>query len=105
MESPQPQQQQQQGPKKRGRKPKPKEKEQQQQQSAARMKEGKKAHQPSVDEKYTQWKSLVPVLYDWLANHNLVWPSLSCRYIPDHFRVLGFLWYFGYKILGLGFCS
>lgn len=35
--------------------------------------------QPSVDERYTQWKSLVPVLYDWLANHNLVWPSLSCR--------------------------
>ncbi|KAA3478584.1 WD-40 repeat-containing protein MSI4-like [Gossypium australe] len=33
----------------------------------------------SVEEKYTQWKSLVPVLYDWLANHNLVWPSLSCR--------------------------
>ena len=33
----------------------------------------------SSDEKYSQWKSLVPVLYDWLANHNLVWPSLSCR--------------------------
>ncbi|KAL8171644.1 hypothetical protein V2J09_023448 [Rumex salicifolius] len=25
----------------------------------------------SVDERYTQWKSLVPILYDWLANHNL----------------------------------
>ncbi|KAK8513765.1 hypothetical protein V6N12_052933 [Hibiscus sabdariffa] len=84
MESTQPQQQQQQGPKKRGRKPKPKdEKEQQQQQSAGKMKEGKKAQQPSVDEKYTQWKSLVPVLYDWLANHNLVWPSLSCRWGPQ----------------------
>ncbi|KAK8483890.1 hypothetical protein V6N11_081594 [Hibiscus sabdariffa] len=84
MESPQPQQQQPQGPKKRGRKPKPKdEKEQQQQQSAGKMKEGKKAQQPSVDEKYTQWKSLVPVLYDWLANHNLVWPSLSCRWGPQ----------------------
>ncbi|KAL6005950.1 WD-40 repeat-containing protein msi4 [Asimina triloba] len=45
------------------------------------MKErGGKAGQPSVDERYTQWKSLVPVLYDWLANHNLVWPSLSCRW-------------------------
>ncbi|KAG6780424.1 hypothetical protein POTOM_013281 [Populus tomentosa] len=32
-----------------------------------------------VNERYTQWKTLVPVLYDWLANHNLVWPSLSCR--------------------------
>lgn len=33
-----------------------------------------------VEDRYTQWKSLVPVLYDWLANHNLVWPSLSCRW-------------------------
>lgn len=41
------------------------------------------AQQQSVDEKYTQWKSLVPVLYDWLANHNLVWPSLSCRWGPQ----------------------
>lgn len=71
--------------KKRGRKPKPKEdkdqaqQQQQQQQSGGKMKEGKKAQHPTVDEKYTQWKSLVPVLYDWLANHNLVWPSLSCR--------------------------
>ncbi|OAY36510.1 WD-40 repeat-containing protein MSI4 [Manihot esculenta] len=37
----------------------------------------------SVDERYAQWKSLVPVLYDWLANHNLVWPSLSCRWGPQ----------------------
>ncbi|PHT75788.1 WD-40 repeat-containing protein MSI4 [Capsicum annuum] len=36
----------------------------------------------AVDEKYVQWKSLVPVLYDWFANHNLVWPSLSCRWGP-----------------------
>ncbi|KAI3667329.1 hypothetical protein L6452_42382 [Arctium lappa] len=34
-----------------------------------------------VDEKYNHWKSVVPILYDWLANHNLVWPSLSCRFI------------------------
>ncbi|XP_047327740.1 WD-40 repeat-containing protein MSI4-like [Impatiens glandulifera] len=39
--------------------------------------------EPTVDERYTQWKSLVPVLYDWLANHNLVWPSLSCRWGPQ----------------------
>ncbi|XP_061952171.1 WD-40 repeat-containing protein MSI4-like [Populus nigra] len=72
-------------PKKRGRKPKPKEDQQQQQQQSAgaRMKEGRKAQQPSIDDKYTQWKSLVPVLYDWLANHNLVWPSLSCRWGPQ----------------------
>ncbi|KAK4771978.1 hypothetical protein SAY86_013753 [Trapa natans] len=37
----------------------------------------------SVDDRYSQWKSLVPVLYDWLANHNLVWPSLSCRWGPQ----------------------
>ncbi|GJX54102.1 WD40 repeat-containing protein MSI4-like protein [Tanacetum coccineum] len=36
----------------------------------------------SVNERYTQWKSLVPILYDWLANHNLLWPSLSCRWGP-----------------------
>ncbi|XP_031114937.1 WD-40 repeat-containing protein MSI4-like [Ipomoea triloba] len=42
---------------------------------------GKKAG-GGVDEKYAQWKSLVPVLYDWFANHNLVWPSLSCRWGP-----------------------
>ena len=78
-------------PKKRGRKPKPKEDQQQQQQQSAgaRMKEGRKAQQPSIDDKYTQWKSLVPVLYDWLANHNLVWPSLSCRYCFSLF-LLGF---------------
>ncbi|KAK9072032.1 hypothetical protein SSX86_008464 [Deinandra increscens subsp. villosa] len=35
-----------------------------------------------VDDKYRNWKSVVPILYDWLANHNLVWPSLSCRWGP-----------------------
>lgn len=40
----------------------------------------------SIEERYGQWKSLVPVLYDWLANHNLVWPSQSCRWgsLLDH---------------------
>ncbi|KAL2899538.1 WD-40 repeat-containing protein MSI4 [Bienertia sinuspersici] len=41
-----------------------------------------KSGELTVDEKYSQWKSLVPILYDWLANHNLVWPSLSCRWGP-----------------------
>eukprot|EP00850_Spirogloea_muscicola_P010384 SM000061S19211 [mRNA] locus=s61:147949:150289:- [translate_table: standard] len=27
-----------------------------------------------------RWKALVPALYDWLANHPTVWPSLSCRW-------------------------
>ncbi|KAL6585826.1 WD-40 repeat-containing protein msi4 [Orobanche minor] len=36
----------------------------------------------AADESYAHWKLLVPVLYDWLASHNLVWPSLSCRWGP-----------------------
>ena len=78
-------------PKKRGRKPKNKD-ESQEQISGGKMKEsGKKTKQEeqSVDEKYSQWKGLVPILYDWLANHNLVWPSLSCRSLLFSLR-LGF---------------
>ncbi|XP_024017138.1 WD-40 repeat-containing protein MSI4 [Morus notabilis] len=66
----------------RGRKPKPKDEKQEEQQP--QQGKIKKAHQqPSVDDKYSQWKSVVPVLYDWLSNHNLVWPSLSCRWGPQ----------------------
>ncbi|KAJ7955889.1 WD-40 repeat-containing protein MSI4-like [Quillaja saponaria] len=66
----------------RGRKPKPKGDKKDEQ--GKMVKEGKKAQQHhTVDDKYSQWKSLVPVLYDWLANHNLVWPSLSCRWGPQ----------------------
>ncbi|XP_019415490.1 PREDICTED: WD-40 repeat-containing protein MSI4-like [Lupinus angustifolius] len=65
----------------RGRKPKPKD--DQQQQTKKKQQQQHQEHEPTVDEKYTQWKSLVPVLYDWLANHNLVWPSLSCRWGPQ----------------------
>ncbi|XP_073150742.1 WD-40 repeat-containing protein MSI4 [Henckelia pumila] len=36
----------------------------------------------AAEESYGHWKLLVPVLYDWLAHHNLVWPSLSCRWGP-----------------------
>jgi len=32
------------------------------------------------DEDLSEWKALVPLLYDWFAHHHLVWPSLSCRY-------------------------
>ena len=62
-----------------GWKPKPKE---DKKDEVRKAKEAKKAQQqqPTIDDKYTQWKSLVPILYDWLANHNLVWPSLSCQY-------------------------
>ncbi|XP_019442855.1 PREDICTED: WD-40 repeat-containing protein MSI4-like [Lupinus angustifolius] len=74
----------------RGRKPKPKTNEQSQQSKTP--KEGKKSqqhhhqqqhHHLTSEDKYNHWKSVVPVLYDWLANHNLVWPSLSCRWGPQ----------------------
>ncbi|CAN6906920.1 unnamed protein product [Brassica oleracea] len=69
-------------PKKRGRKPKSKDESQTEEQEERGGKMKKQGEQ-SVDEKYTQWKGLVPILYDWLANHNLVWPSLSCRWGPQ----------------------
>ncbi|KAK4479569.1 hypothetical protein RD792_015087 [Penstemon davidsonii] len=40
-----------------------------------------RASEFSEEERYAQWKSLIPVIYDWYANHKLVWPSLSCRYV------------------------
>ncbi|KAM7256987.1 hypothetical protein ACFE04_012728 [Oxalis oulophora] len=86
-------------PKKRGRKPKSKEEDDNNinisssttpiNQSQTKMKDTptnnkrSQQQQASIDDKYTQWKSLVPILYDWLANHNLVWPSLSCRWGPQ----------------------
>ncbi|GBG75259.1 hypothetical protein CBR_g19893 [Chara braunii] len=36
----------------------------------------------SESKKYSKWKSLAPVLYDWFGNHALVWPSLTCRWGP-----------------------
>ncbi|KAL8160858.1 hypothetical protein V2J09_012347 [Rumex salicifolius] len=40
---------------------------------------GRQHQQSPADEKYVQWKSVVPVLYDWLANHNLVGPPAGER--------------------------
>lgn len=37
----------------------------------------------SEEEQYNKWKLLIPYLYDWFANHNLTWPSLSCRYVVE----------------------
>eukprot|EP00898_Chlorokybus_atmophyticus_P005036 jgi/Chlat1/5533/Chrsp369S05397 len=34
------------------------------------------------DEGYRRWRAVIPLLYDWLSNHHLVWPSLSCRWGP-----------------------
>ncbi|WZZ24513.1 hypothetical protein YC2023_007914 [Brassica napus] len=47
-------------------------------------KKKKKSHKPTVDNKYSQWKTLVPILYDSLSNQSLVWPCLSCRRIVDY---------------------
>ncbi|EPS59609.1 hypothetical protein M569_15196, partial [Genlisea aurea] len=49
----------------------------------SRMKgSGNDGRNAAAAESYAHWKMLVPVLYDWLASHNLVWPSLSCRWGP-----------------------
>ena len=34
---------------------------------------------PAEREARSRWKSSLPYLYDWFTNHNLTWPSLSCR--------------------------
>ncbi|CAL9150950.1 unnamed protein product, partial [Musa hybrid cultivar] len=54
--------------------------------TGARRRRGReRGGKATVDKRYKQWKSLVPVLYDyWFANHNLAWPSLSCRWGPQH---------------------
>ncbi|XP_028789783.1 WD-40 repeat-containing protein MSI4-like [Neltuma alba] len=37
----------------------------------------------NVQRRYNRWKFYVPVIYDWFINHNLSWPSLSCRWGPQ----------------------
>ena len=34
-------------------------------------------------EKYAQWKQNLPIMYDWIMNHPLTWPSQSCRQAPQ----------------------
>ncbi|KAK2425191.1 WD-40 repeat-containing protein MSI4 [Trifolium repens] len=41
---------------------------------------GSASNQMSVEDRYSQWKSHIPVLYDWFVNHNLLWPTQSCRW-------------------------
>jgi len=52
----------------------------------------------TVDDTYSQWKTLLPILYDSFVNHTLVWPSLSCRSV---FFFIGFL-FLGFSIFGFG---
>ncbi|WOL09075.1 WD-40 repeat-containing protein MSI4-like isoform X1 [Canna indica] len=42
----------------------------------------KKGSRPLTEEDadYLQWKARIPLIYDWFTNHNLSWPSLSCRW-------------------------
>lgn len=56
--------------------------------SSGKMRGSASKRAAAVDEEYVQWKSHVAVLYDWFANHNLIWPSLSCRYICLFFSFL-----------------
>ena len=37
----------------------------------------KSGQQQPVNDSYSRWKNVVPVIYNWLANHNLVWPVIS----------------------------
>lgn len=61
--------------------------------SSGKMRGSASKKAAAVDEEYVQWKSLVAVLYDWFANHNLIWPSLSCRYICLFFKsIFGILY-------------
>ncbi len=30
-------------------------------------------------DKYGTWKQNLPIMYDWIMNHNRGWPSQSCR--------------------------
>jgi hypothetical protein len=30
-------------------------------------------------DKYQIWKQNIPIMYDWILNHSLTWPSQSCR--------------------------
>ncbi|KAL0726694.1 hypothetical protein Bca4012_022787 [Brassica carinata] len=54
------------------------------QQQRSTEKKKKKSHKPTtVDNKYSQWKTLVPILYDTISNQSLVWPCLSCRWGPQ----------------------
>lgn len=50
-------------------------------------------------QQHLQWRSLVPYIYDWFTNHQLAWPSLTCRCalcscspacLPAHTVKLGF---------------
>ena len=31
------------------------------------------------DADHSRWRAGAPLLYDWLSNQSLLWPSLSCR--------------------------
>ena len=35
-------------------------------------------------EKYAQWKQNLPIMYDWIMNHPLTWPSQTCRQEPTN---------------------
>lgn len=71
-------------PRKRGRprKERPKDEGERDETAADKLRDARKPQQQQHSDKYSNWKSLVPILYDWLSSHNLLWPSLSCRWGP-----------------------
>lgn len=34
----------------------------------------------TVQHQYEKWKMSIPYLYDWFTNHNMLWPSICCRW-------------------------
>ena len=39
-----------------------------------------KDKQKEERDKYQTWKQNIPIIYDWILNHHLTWPSQSCRW-------------------------
>ena len=44
-----------------------------------------KEKQKEEKDKYHQWKQNIPIMYDWILNHSLTWPSQSCRWAARRF--------------------
>jgi histone-binding protein RBBP4 len=48
----------------------------------AKSRGGNSDKKAAVKDKFTQFNQIAPVIYDWFDSHNLLWPSLSCRWGP-----------------------
>ncbi|CUS21743.1 LAQU0S03e09736g1_1 [Lachancea quebecensis] len=43
-------------------------------------------HELSIDEEYDLWKSNVPLMYDFVSETKLLWPSLTIQWLPNSDR-------------------